>query len=173
LNGFLLQVRGEFPCNLLCKALGRGENIGGDLLAHAELITLNSEHSDPLRQAIQNLAKPKSLRQSESMTRKMCSVRQLWRTAFPYVYRACGSTRSNRINEDEVLLIVPTRNEFEGSATLNLRWNSYLAQALSNQNSSTVVHALQIATPYDSSLHLSSRLTVNFKKSVAQEMQGS
>jgi len=127
LNSFFLEFRRILSSDLLCDALAGCGNFSRHLFANAELITLNAEHGDPLRQAIQDLAKAKRLRQAEPVTGKMLRMWQSGRTAFPHVYRACGSTGHNRVNQDEVFIIVPTRNQFECPASLNLSRDPELA----------------------------------------------
>lgn len=129
-DGLFLEVRRKLFCNLLRHALASGENFRRQLFAETELVALDAEHGDALRQAIQNMAQAKSLRQAKAMAREMCSMWQLRRTAFPHVYGSRGSTCDNRVNQDHALIMVPTGNQLERAATLNFGWNPKFAQAL-------------------------------------------
>ena len=184
LNGFLFLAFGrKLFRNLLRHSFNGCCNFRRNLLAQAEPIALDPIDCNPLRQAIQSLAKSKRFRHAEPMAGEVLRARKVGRTAFPNMYRAHRSTSHNRVNQDDLLVALPTRYEFEGPTTLNLSRNAEFTQALRNYNSSAVIHTLRVPAPDDSSLHVYVGRTplsaspflaiVSFRKWVAQEMHGS
>src|SRR6266496_857273 len=160
--------------NLLRNPLNRRQDLGGHCLAYSKFTAFDPIHRDLIWQAVQNLAEAERLRKSEALTGDLLSSRQTRRVSFPRVHCAAQSAGHDRIDQDDVLLALPACNQFKSIATLNLRRNSHLTQALGHQHSRSIVHAIAVATANDLRLHsFSWRSTVSFRKCVAQEMQGS